>query len=203
MNTCEGSSHSTISTPQAFIFCYFWYRKWCVFLATWQQWSVSPIVSIKSQYFVLLYLPALSFPKIVSICLADFNTSPLLSFRVTGLMSMSWNQHDQAFQMNMIIQCAYTIFSLTNWQQNTTDYSKKVKNFQIYKIYAFEGDFFVIKGLNLPNSDIFGCKVFMLCETELQNNFFPKIIFTCGIILGCYSFKNWRKLLHALLSIFM
>ena len=90
LDSCECCSHSTLSTVHL--------KQ--LFSATFDTGSGAFFVpnnsgqclqqsQFKSQYFVLPYLPAFSFPKNVSICFADFNTSPLLSFRVTGLMSMS------------------------------------------------------------------------------------------------------------------
>ena len=67
--------------------------------------------------------------------------------------------------------------------------AKRFTFFRYTKYICWKSIFFVIKTLNLPNSEIFGCKVF-ICETELHNKCFPKIIVTSGIILGCYSFKN-------------
>ena len=67
--------------------------------------------------------------------------------------------------------------------------AKRFTFFRYTKYICWKSIFFVIKTLNLPKSEIFGCKVF-ICETELHNKCFPKIIVTSGIILGCYSFKN-------------
>ena len=66
--------------------------------------------------------------------------------------------------------------------------AKRFTFFRYTKYICWKSIFFVIKTLNLPNSEIFGCKVF-ICETELHNKCFPKIIVTSGIILGCYSFN--------------